>query len=363
MARPTLFTHRKFARLADDLGSEALALGHLEFIWSAASQSGDDLLGDARDVELAARWKGKPGELCHALLTAGGAAGPGFIDERGGLYFIHDLFDHAPDYVRRRAEREASRVASGRTLSEIRSEAGKKGGRPLAGKQTEPNEKQMNFTSLPAESKRKANDATPSPTPSPTPLTTSKGVPVFVGDPPVAETNVGEGSPTALFDLSNGSNGNGKHEPGPAKPARSLSATLEAEIAWRVSRVWEVHLAAWRNYRQDRTGVRPKRDPQPHPADILKPIRLALLAHDKHLLGPDDRERWERESVVRAAGVGIFHDPFLTAKTGQNDLSSGGTEYLEHWRPWKPQRGKADPVPRFAEIYFNIREVGDAVRS
>lgn len=195
--------------------------------------------------------------------------------------------------------------------------------------------------------------------------TTSKGVAVFAGDPPVVDRNVGENPPTDLFDLSNGSNGNGAETNGHAAKKRGApSATLEAEIAWRVSRVWEVHLAAWRNYRQDRTGVRPKRDPQPHPTDILKPIRLALLAHDKHLLGPDDRERWERESAVRAAGVGIFHDPFLTAKTGQNDLSSGGTEYLEHWRPWKPQRGKADPVPRFAEIYFNIREVGDAaVRS
>lgn len=70
MARPTLFTHRKFARLAADIGSEAAALGHLEFIWAAAGQSGDDLLGDARDVELAARWKGKPGALFAALLAA-----------------------------------------------------------------------------------------------------------------------------------------------------------------------------------------------------------------------------------------------------------------------------------------------------
>jgi len=179
VARPTLFTHRKFARLADDLGSEALALGHLEFIWSAASQSGNDLLGDARDVELAARWRGEPGTLCHALLTAGGAAGSGFIDERGGLYYVHDLFDHAPDYVRRRAEREAVRVASGRSLSEIRSEAGKKGGRPPAAKQAEASGKQTNSTCLPAESKTKANVATPSPTPTLTPTlgtTTSKGV-------------------------------------------------------------------------------------------------------------------------------------------------------------------------------------------
>ena len=162
MARPTLFTHRKFARLAADIGSEAAALGHLEFIWAAAGQSGDDLLGDARDVELAARWRGEPGVLLAALMTAGGAAGAGFIEERGGLYYVHDLFDHAPKFVAKRAEREAARVASGRTISEIRSEAGKLGGRPRKN-QAEPSENQMGDGCFPEESKTKAKVSTPSP--------------------------------------------------------------------------------------------------------------------------------------------------------------------------------------------------------
>jgi hypothetical protein len=129
MARPTLFAHRKFVRLVSRLGSRALALGHLELIWYSAGQSGDDLLGDATDVELAAGWDGDPGALVEMLVTAGGAAGGGFIDEREGLYYVHDLYDHAPDYVRKRADREASRVATGRTISEIRAEAGRKGGK------------------------------------------------------------------------------------------------------------------------------------------------------------------------------------------------------------------------------------------
>lgn len=76
-------------------------------------RSGDDFLGDAADVESAARWSGTPGELVCALLDAGGGAGAGFIEpaETSGTYRVHDLWHHAPDYVRRRRQRERERCS------------------------------------------------------------------------------------------------------------------------------------------------------------------------------------------------------------------------------------------------------------
>ena len=105
MPRPTLFGHRKFRRLANILQEpKPHVLGYLEFIWASCYESGNPYLGDVEDVELAAMYPGKPGTLAAAL------AAVRLIDEvRPGEYAVHDLFDHAPDYVRKRMEREAQR--------------------------------------------------------------------------------------------------------------------------------------------------------------------------------------------------------------------------------------------------------------
>lgn len=121
MARPGLLQHRKFARLARLLGSDALALGHLEILWLVAYEAGDALLGDGGDVEHLARWRGEPGVLAAALLESG------FLDQVEDGLAVHDLWDHAPDYVRARARREAERRDRGQTLSQVRAEAGKRG--------------------------------------------------------------------------------------------------------------------------------------------------------------------------------------------------------------------------------------------
>lgn len=92
------------------LGSDALALGHLEFLWHVANETGDPVIGDAEDVEAQARWDGESGALVTALMGCGSAGGAGFIVQcEGGLYEIHDYWHHAPDYVRKRADREAKR--------------------------------------------------------------------------------------------------------------------------------------------------------------------------------------------------------------------------------------------------------------
>lgn len=114
MARPGLMRHRKFARLARLLGSEALGRGHLEILWDVGYENGDDLLGDAADVEHLARWSGESGLLAHALEESG------FLDKAEDGYRIHDLYDHAPKYVQRRMQRESERRDNGVTISEQR---------------------------------------------------------------------------------------------------------------------------------------------------------------------------------------------------------------------------------------------------
>ena len=129
MALPGLTQHRKFARLARALDSEAMALGCLEFMWSGCYESGDDYLGDELDVELAAHWTGEPGKLFRALLAAGGEGNSGFIDElddRPGHYRVHDLSDHSPEYVQKRMVRELARKQRGVTISDLRRDAARK---------------------------------------------------------------------------------------------------------------------------------------------------------------------------------------------------------------------------------------------
>ncbi len=132
MGRPTLTRHPKFQRLARALGSEALALGHLEFMWLVAYENGDPRLGDSADVEAAAHWTGKAGKLTKALLRAGGSGRAGFIESvpgnsGRGVFQVHDLEDHAPAYVQRRMERENARRKAGQSIRDLRAAAGRKG--------------------------------------------------------------------------------------------------------------------------------------------------------------------------------------------------------------------------------------------
>jgi hypothetical protein len=110
MARPTLFGHRKLVKLGTMLGDEARALGHLEFIWHAANETGNPVIGDAHDVEAIAKWKGEPGALVKALLGCGSAGGAGFLDAlEDGRFEIHDYWHHAPKHAGDRRARENER--------------------------------------------------------------------------------------------------------------------------------------------------------------------------------------------------------------------------------------------------------------
>jgi hypothetical protein len=116
MARPGLTSHRKFRRLAKQLGSPILARGVLELMWESCYESGDDYVGTGEDIEQLIGWKGEPGVVALALVAAGLPEGHGFIEplpsETGGgslCYRVHDLWHHAPDYVAKRHKREMER--------------------------------------------------------------------------------------------------------------------------------------------------------------------------------------------------------------------------------------------------------------
>jgi hypothetical protein len=111
MARPGLQKHPKFRRLVATLAVPVPhVVGYLECLWEVTYECGNPILGDVLDVELAAQWPGERGRLCEALMACGGEGRIGFIEQiDDGRYQVHDLFDHAPDYVLQRRNKEAER--------------------------------------------------------------------------------------------------------------------------------------------------------------------------------------------------------------------------------------------------------------
>jgi hypothetical protein len=96
------------------LKSKALAAGVLECLWSCGYESGDDLIGTSDEIERACGWSGKRGTLTPLLLSIG------FIDDSTEGYKIHDLFDHAPQYVKRRCERDHKIKVTGQPMASQR---------------------------------------------------------------------------------------------------------------------------------------------------------------------------------------------------------------------------------------------------
>lgn len=170
MARPTLTTHPKFFRLAALVGGRGAARGALELIWDAAYASGDPIVGDAIAVEAVADWRGKPGDLAAAMVSSG------FLDvlqadANGGhlqTYAVHDLEDHAPDYVLKRWQREAERKQNGETLRSVRQRAAA-----------------LRWASDDASVRRlQSNVAPPAPAPAPAPRSGSESLPAIPPAPP-----------------------------------------------------------------------------------------------------------------------------------------------------------------------------------
>lgn len=186
MARTGFRNHPKFRRLVHLLGvPEPHAYGLCEFLWSVSYESGNPVIGDLLDVELNAGWKGEAGLLCLSLLNCGGENCAGLIEPIGddykrisfvdtnstkGVRFqIHDLHDHAPDYVRRRMAREEDRASNGMTISDVRrkSVSARKDRKLL---QTVTNEIHLNPREV-----TKVRTPSPAPSPAPTPINVTSG--------------------------------------------------------------------------------------------------------------------------------------------------------------------------------------------
>jgi hypothetical protein len=114
MALPGLADHPKFRKLVKLLNLPVpYAWGLLECLWSVGYASGNPVIGDAADVELAAQYPGQPGTLCDALVTCR------LLDvNTDGHYEIHDLIENAPDYVKARIRMRKRRASNMRKPSE-----------------------------------------------------------------------------------------------------------------------------------------------------------------------------------------------------------------------------------------------------
>ena len=111
MAKPELLAHVKFARLARALGSQYVALGVLELLWQTCYQVTSDQVGTADDIAWFIGWPTQDAaRLVHELVAAG------FLDpDDADTYRVHDLWDHAPQYVRRRFGQKTMSAVSTRT--------------------------------------------------------------------------------------------------------------------------------------------------------------------------------------------------------------------------------------------------------
>jgi len=146
MARPTLNNNPKYRALIRRMARhgiwQATVRGLLEELWDSAHESGNPTFPNAEQVEAAAKWEGEPGIFAAELIDLK------FLDTENGNLEIHDYWVHAPDYVVKRAAREAQRIAKGKSLSELRAEAGKIGGQKRW--QTDSKSKQIAITPAPA---------------------------------------------------------------------------------------------------------------------------------------------------------------------------------------------------------------------
>jgi len=211
MARPTLKTNRKYQALLRRLAR--LGIGHatvrglLEELWDSAHECGDPVFPNAEQVEAAAKWEGEPGTLTTELSELG------FLDflENGKLQ-IHDYWDHAPDYVRKRAAREAERVAKGKTLQQLRAEAGQKGGE----------------TRWQTDSKRKQIATTRTPTPTPLNINTPDSSKEEANGSHLLLTDTG--TPQTALDATETANAQTPDRGGERQPGEAQGDAMAEEI-------------------------------------------------------------------------------------------------------------------------------------
>ena len=142
----------------------------------------------------------------------------------------------------------------------------------------------------------------------------------------------------------------------PAPTRRQVSEEME----WRIGECWAAYAKAFVRFHlhADGTSV-----PEPRRSTDVRPALLAALRkHDAELLGADQREAWKRESKVRAAGIGLFYDPFSTGADPGNDVRNGSKRYLSWDYAWVQKTGKRDPVERLSALYFERKAAATAAK-
>lgn len=117
MAKPDLRDHRKFLKLRRLAGEPIPHLmGYLDCLWLRGYQTGNPFIGDALDIEGACEYPTglrEPGKFAEMLLESG------FIEtQQEGKFVIHDLWDHAPAYVKKRMQRNGFAPKSSQTGAE-----------------------------------------------------------------------------------------------------------------------------------------------------------------------------------------------------------------------------------------------------
>lgn len=314
MARPGLFTHRKLPRLAR-LAQVTLAeaLGLLEFLWHAQYEVCSEVVGDSIDVETLARWEGEAGRLTAALV------GSGFVDDLGdGTFAVHDFWDHAPDYVRKRCERETARRERGVSLSEIRSESGRRGAQVTNAGRSRSGNAPANGRTVAGHDAASVRQiaVTPAPAPAPAPAPVPPYPPAG-GQPPLELVPDDRPSPA----------GSGSGEEGfvkfwaayprkakrgdAAKAWRSLKASDRAAALAAVS----AYALAWERAPKER------REFIPYPATWLRAGQWA-----------DDPEEWRRAAAARHGPSGASSGsqrPSITPPGFRADDEPPGTSKLD----------------------------------
>lgn len=143
-------------------------------------------------------------------------------------------------------------------------------------------------------------------------------------------------------------------EPEELEKTKSMGHRAAGEIQWRVEQTW-AHFQECRKVFFSKLGKATRA--LALDSSTRAAIIRSLHEYDAGLLDPETREDWLEHSITRAAGAGIFLDPWCTATAPQNHHASGGRRYLDSWRPWRSSdKGKPPRTQEFAELAFQYRE-------
>lgn len=120
MARISMRSNRKFMRLCRDIQRPPYQVrGLLEMMWESAHEN-EPTFPTLDDAEIVSTWDGELGVFGKALVDSG------FLDEVAGGYFIHDYWQHAPQWVKDREKKRKQRGQAGDTAGTTGGQAGDK---------------------------------------------------------------------------------------------------------------------------------------------------------------------------------------------------------------------------------------------